>query len=80
MLTIFLDDKSFHSLKQCIPAGSRANIIIESALQLKRFGSDAVITCEATEARTLLLYADSCPSVVESVHNALRSAELPVDP
>jgi hypothetical protein len=77
-LTIFLDDKSFHYLKQSIPARSRSKLIIESALHLKFFGSNAVISCDEAEARNLLLYASHCPGVVASIHEALRSAGLPL--
>jgi len=78
-LTIFLDDKSFNSLKQSIPTGSRSKLIIENALRLKGFGSDAVVTCDAAEARNLLLYAGHCPSVVAAIRKALRVAGLPLD-
>ena len=45
-LKIFLDDKSFNSLKQSIPTGSHSKLIIESAVQFERFGSNAVLTCD----------------------------------
>jgi hypothetical protein len=38
-LKMFLDDKSFHCLKRAIPAGSRAKLVIEEAVNLKFFGS-----------------------------------------
>ena len=79
-IEIFLDDKSFNSLKHSIPTGSRSKRLIESALQLKGIGSNAVVTCDAVVARNLLLYAGHCPSVAASIHDALRSAGLPVDP
>jgi hypothetical protein len=75
-LTIFLDDKSFHCLKQSIPARSRSKLIIESAVHLKFFGSNAVVSCDEAEARNLLLYAGHCPGVIASIHEALRSAGL----
>jgi hypothetical protein len=75
-LKIFLDDKSFHCLKQSIPAGSRSKLILENALH---FGSNAVVSCDEAEARNLLLYADHCPGVIASIHEALRSAGLPLD-
>jgi len=78
-LTIFLDDKSLNSLKESIPTGSRSKVIIENALQLKGFGSDAVVTCDAAEARNLFLYAGHCPSVVAAIRKALRVAGLPLD-
>ena len=78
-LKIFLDDKSFHCLKQSIPAGSRSKLIIEDAVHLKFFGSNTVISCNDTEGRILLLYANHCPGVVAAIHKALRSAGLPLD-
>jgi len=44
ILKIFLDDKSFHCLKQSIPSGSRSKSIIEKAVHLERFGSNAVLS------------------------------------
>ena len=55
-------------------------LIIESTLQLKRFRSNVVVSCDAADARILLLYAGHCPSVVASIHKALRVAGLPLDP
>lgn len=78
-LKIFLDDKSFHSLKQSIPAGSRSKVLLEEAIRLRFFGSNAVITCTEAEARSLLLYAEHCPGVIASVHQAFRSAGLPLE-
>ena len=78
-LKIFLDDKSFHRLKQSIPAGSRSKLIIENSLHLKFFGSNAVVSCDEVEARNLLLYAGHCPGVIASIHEALRCAGLPLD-
>jgi len=46
---------------------------------LKFFGSNAVVSCDEAEARNLLLYANHCPGVIASIHEALRSAGLPVD-
>jgi hypothetical protein len=77
-LKIFLDDKSFHCLKQSIPAGSRSKLIVESALYLS-FGSNTVVSCAEAEARILLLYAAHCPGAIASIHEALRSAGLPAD-
>jgi hypothetical protein len=79
-LKIFLDDKSFHCLKQSIPAGSRSKSIIENAVHLKFFGSNAVISCDETESRILLLYANHCPGVIAAIHKALRYAGLPLNP
>ena len=79
-LKIVLDDKSFHSLKQSIPTGSRSKGIIASALQLQSFESTVVVTCDAAEARNLLVYAGHCPCVVASIHKALRVAGLALDP
>jgi len=79
ILKIFLDDKSFHCLKQSIPARSRSKLIIESALHLRFFGSNAVVSCDEAEARNLLLYGNHCPGVIASIHEALRSAGLPLD-
>lgn len=57
VLKIFLDDKSFHCLKQSIPPGSHSKLVLEEAVHLKFFGSNTVISCDETEARNLLLYA-----------------------
>jgi hypothetical protein len=78
-LTIFLDDKSFHCLKQSIPARSHSKLIIESAVHLQFFGSKTVVSCDEAEARNLLLYAGHCPGVIASIHEALRSAGLPLN-
>jgi hypothetical protein len=75
-LKIFLDDKSFHCLKESIPPGSRSKSIIEKAVHLDLFGSNAVLSCEEAEARNLLLYAGHCPGVIASIHNAFRAAGL----
>jgi len=78
-LKIFLDDKSFHCLNQSIPAGSHSKLIIRKAVHLDLFGRNAVLTCEETEARNLLIYAEHCPSVIASIHNAFQSAGLPLE-
>lgn len=78
-LKIFLDDKSFHCLKQCVPQGSRSKLLLEQAVPLNFFGSNTVISCEEAEARNLLLYAGHCPGVIASIQKALRSAGLPVE-
>ena len=77
-LKIFLDDKSFHCLKQSIPAGSRSKSIIEKAVHLDLFGGNAVLSCDEAEARNLLLYAGHCPGVIASIHKAFRAAGLPL--
>lgn len=79
IIKIFLDDKSFHCLKQSIPPGSHSKIVIEHAVRLNFFGSNTVLSCQEAEARNLLLYAGHCPGVVASVQKALRSAGLVVD-
>ena len=60
-LKIFLDDKSFHCRKQSIPAASRSKLIIQKAVHMDLFGSNAVVSCNEAEARNLLLYAGHCP-------------------
>jgi len=75
-LKIFLDDKSFHCLKQSIPAGSRSKSIIEKAVHLDLFGGNTVLSCDEAEARNLLVYAGHCPGVIASIHKAFRSAGL----
>ena len=79
-LKIFLDDKSFHCLKQSIPAGSRFKSIIEKAVHLDLFGGNAVLSCDEAEARNLLLYAGHCPGVIASIHKAFRDAGLSLTP
>ena len=76
---IFLDDKSFHCLKQAIPHGSRSKLVLEEAVPLKLFGNEVVISCDQAQARNLLLYADHCPGVIASIHKAFRSAGLPLE-
>ena len=87
-LKIFLDDKSFHCLKQSIPEDSRSKLVLnEKTVQFKNvggslFGSNnivIVISCDEAEARDLLLYARRCPGVLASIHEAFRSAGLPLD-
>ena len=78
-LKIFLDDKSFHCLKRAIPAGSRAKLVIEEAVNLQFFGSNTVISCNEAEARNLLVYASHCPGVVASIHKALLSVGLALE-
>lgn len=78
-LKIFLDDKSFHCLKQSIPAGSRSKSIIAKAVHLDLFGSNAVLSCDETEARNLLIYATHCPGVIASIHKVFRDAGLPLE-
>ena len=56
-LKIFLDDKSFHRLKQSIPRGSLTKLMIAKAVHLEAFGSSAVLSCDEAEAPNLLLYA-----------------------
>lgn len=73
-LKIFLDDKSFHCLKQSIPVGSHSKLLIRRAVHLNLFGRNAVVSCEEAEARNLLIYAGHCPSVIASIHNAFRAA------
>ena len=75
-LKIFLDDKSFHCLKQSIPARSRSKSIIEKAVHLELFGGNAVLSSDEAEARNLLIYAGHCPGVIASIHKAFRSAGL----
>ena len=78
-LKIFLDDKSFHCLKQSIPARARSKSIIEKACHLDLFGGNAVISCAEAEARNLLIFAGDCPGVIASIHKAFRSAGLPLE-
>jgi hypothetical protein len=86
-LKIFLDDKSFHCLKQSIPPDSRSKLVLnEKTVQFKNiggslFGSNIVIviSCDEAEARDLLLHAGRCPGVIASIHEAFRSAGLPLD-
>jgi hypothetical protein len=78
-LKIFLDDKSFHCLKDAIPSGSPSKFVIQKAVHLNLFGRNAVLSCEETEARNLLIYAGHCPSVIASIRNAFQSAGLPLE-
>jgi len=78
-LKIFLDDKSFHCLKQSIPPGSRSKLILQNAIHLNLFGSNAILSCDETEARNLLLYAGHCPGAVASIHKAFCDAGLPLE-
>ena len=78
-LKIFLDDKSFHCLKQSIPSGSHSKLVVEQAVHLNFFGGNTVVSCQEPEARNLLLYAGHCPGVVASIHKALLAAGLPIE-
>ena len=78
-LKIFLDDKSFHSLKRSVPHGSHSKSVLKDAVHLKLFGNEVVISCDEAQARNLLLYAGHCPGVIASIHYALRSAGLPLE-
>ncbi|HEY6999286.1 MAG TPA: hypothetical protein VH851_15225, partial [Candidatus Binatia bacterium] len=79
-LKIFLNDKSFHCLKQAIPPKSLSKVIIEEAVHLNFFGSNTVLICDEAQARNLLLYVTHCPGVTTSIHKALLSAGLSLDP
>jgi hypothetical protein len=50
ILKIFLDDKGFHRLKQSVPAASPSKLSIKSALHLKFFGGNTVVSCDEAEA------------------------------
>ena len=71
-IKIFLDDNSFHALKRAIPERSNTRSVLDAAAQQNFF--DVIITCTESEARSLLLYADHCPKVVQSIEAALRLA------
>jgi hypothetical protein len=84
ILKIFLDQKSFHCLKRAIPRGSNSRLVLAAAVQFKNvggylFGNNVVISCDEAEARNLLLYAGHCPGGIASIHEAFRSAGLPLD-
>ena len=74
-IKLFLDDKDFQYRKRSIPAGSRSKFIVQDAT----VGSNAVIGCENAEPHNLLLYAEHCPTLVASIHKALRLARLPTE-
>jgi hypothetical protein len=78
-LKIFLNDKSFHCLKQAIPPKSLSKVVVEEAVHLNFFGSNTVLICDEAQARNLLLYVAHCPGVVTSIHKALLSAGLSLD-
>jgi hypothetical protein len=78
-LKIFLNDKSFHCLKQAIPPKSLSKVIVEEAVHLNFFGSNTVLICDEAQARNLLLYVTHCPGVITSIHKALLSAGLSLD-
>jgi len=78
-LKIFLNDKSFHCLKQAIPPKSLSKVLVEEAVHLNFFGSNTVLICDEAQARNLLLYVGHCPGVVTSIHKALLSAGLSLD-
>jgi len=60
-LKIFLDDKSFHCRKQSIPAASRSKLIIQKAVHMDLFGSNAVVSCNEAEARKFVAVCRSLP-------------------
>jgi hypothetical protein len=76
-LKIFLDDKSFHCLTRSIPPRSHSKLVLENDVHF--LGSNAIVSCNETEAGNLLLYAEHYPGVVASIKNAFRSASLAVD-
>jgi hypothetical protein len=78
-LKIVLDENGFHWLKGCIPRASRSKVFFEDEVRVNFLGSNVVISCNEAEARNLLLYADGYPTVVASIHEAFRSARLPID-
>ncbi len=78
-LKIFLDDRSFHCLKEAIPSGSRSKLVLQRAVRLTSFGGNTVITCNEPEARSLLLYALHCPGAIASIHETLRAAGLSLE-
>lgn len=78
-LKIFLNDKSFHCLKQAIPPKSLSKVLVEEAVHLNFFGSNTVLICDEAQARNLLLYVGHCPGVVTSIQKALLSAGLSLD-
>jgi len=73
-LKIYLDSKSFNSLKKRIPPALRSKVLLQKTVQLEFFGG-FLITCNEAEARTLLLYGEDCPGVVK----AFRLAGLPLE-
>ena len=75
-LKIFLDEKSFHCLKQAIPTGSRSKTIIANAVH---WNSNVVLSCDEAEARNLLLYAGHCPGVIAAIHRIFRDADLSLE-
>ena len=75
-LKIFLDEKSFHCLKQAIPTGSRSKTIIANAVH---WNSNVVLSCDEAEARNLLLYAGHCPGVIAAIHRVFRDADLSLE-
>ena len=75
-LKIFLDEWSFHCLKQAIPTGSRSKTVIANALH---WNSNVVLTCNEAEARNLLLYAGHCPGVIAAIHRVFRDADLSLE-
>ena len=75
-LKIFLDEKSFHCLKQAIPTGSRSKTIIANAVH---WNSNVVLSCNEAEARNLLLYAGHCPGVIAAIHRVFRDADLSLE-
>jgi len=78
-LGIVLDETGFHWLKECITRASRSKVFFEDDVRVTFLGSKVVISCNEAEARKLLLFADDYPTVVASIHEALRSARLPID-
>jgi len=75
-LKIFLDEKSFHCLKQAILTGSRSKTIIANAVH---WNSNVVLSCDEAEARNLLLYAGHCPGVIAAIHRVFRDADLSLE-
>jgi hypothetical protein len=58
---------------------SHSKFVLKEAISMNFFGRSIVITCDETEAWLLLLDAGRCPSVVASIHKALRLPGIQIE-
>ena len=74
-LKLLLDDDSFCTLKRSVPPRSQFIGVLEAAVHAG--GSRVAISCNESEARALLLYAEHSPKLVTLIQEALGAVELP---
>lgn len=82
ILKIFMDKRTFESLKATIPPGSDCHTVLEQAVHFSnigaaRAGRKAVVICNDVAARKLLSHArNKCPGAATTIAEAFRAAGL----